>query len=281
MTDLPFSIGISGWSYPDWNGWVYPPGCRDQLAYVAPYVDFIEINSTFYAMPSARTVASWVARTSHLPDFFFTAKVHHSFTHEGVRDGSAQFLEGLQPLLAGGKLRALLAQFPASFDDTSENASRLRWLRDTFSEIPLVVEVRHVSWPAPAALAFLNRLGVSVANLDYPATAESFSLDTCRVGKIRYLRLHGRNREAWANPKAGRDDVYNYLYSNEELDALAKRAQRLAKDASHVMTAANNHYQGKELVNALELRARSLRRKIAVPPVLQERYPRLGEVAAQ
>ena len=283
MTAPSLTFGISGWSYPDWHGWVYPPGCKDELAYVAPYVDFIEVNSTFYALPQARTTASWLKRTSHLPDFFFTAKIHQDFTHAGHCDpaAAAQYREGVRPLFEAGRLGALLAQFPASFDDSSEHAARLAWLRESFSQVPLIVEVRHRSWQSPKALAFLQRLGVSVANLDYPAVGEAFDLDTCRVGDVRYLRLHGRNREAWSNPKAGRDDVYNYLYGRTELEAIADRAKRLAKDAKRVMTAANNHYQGKELVNALELRARTLQRKVKVPPLLKERYPRLGEIAEE
>lgn len=273
--------GISGWSYPDWHGWVYPPRCGDELAYVAPYVDFIEINSSFYAMPQARTTDAWHRRTAHLPGFFFTAKLNQEFTHAGRCEPAvaARFREGVRPLVEAGRLRALLAQFPASFQDCSEHAARIRWLRETFPELALVVEVRHASWQAPGALAFLQRLGVSVANLDYPAPAEGFTLDACRVGETRYLRLHGRNREAWSNPAAGRDALYNYLYSGEELDALAARAQRLAPGAKQVLVAANNHYQGKELVNAIELRARSLQRKVPVPPLLRERYPRLDGIA--
>jgi len=277
---LPFVCGISGWSYPDWEGWVYPPRCGDTLAYIAPYVDFIEINSTFYAVPQAAMAARWLDRTQHLADFFFTAKLHRAFTHEGLRDAATAtaFREGLGPLRAGGRLQALLAQFPASFDDTAEHAARLAWLRDAFHEVPLIVEVRHRSWQAPAALAFLQRLGVSVASLDYPSDAASFDLDTCRVGTERYLRLHGRNREAWGNPQAGRDQTYNYLYNADELDALAARAQRLQQGARPAMVAANNHFRGQALVNALELRARARHRPVEVPALLQARYPRLGEV---
>jgi uncharacterized protein YecE (DUF72 family) len=279
-TPVP-SFGISGWSYPDWQGWVYPPGCRDTLAHVAPYVDFIEINSSFYAPPQAKVAAGWVARTTHLPQFFFTAKVNRQFTHEGRLDAAdlERFREGLRPLREAGRLRVLLAQFPAAFDNTSEHASRVAQLREAFADTPLVVEVRHRSWQAPDALAFLQRLGVSVANLDYPAVGEAFDLDLCLVGTTRYLRMHGRNRTAWANPRAGRDETYNYLYSEAELDAIAARLKKLSAGAKQVMVAANNHYQGKELVNALELKARTLSRPVPVPPLLRERYPRLDDVA--
>jgi uncharacterized protein YecE (DUF72 family) len=270
------AFGISGWSYPDWAGWVYPPRCGDKLAYVAPFVDFIEINSTFYAVPSPRQVADWQQRTAHLPRFCFTAKLHRAFTH-GVSFAPAEiatFREAMRPLTEAGRLTTLLAQFPATFDNRSEHLARLARLAEGFAGMPLTVELRHHTWEAPDALAFCSRLGVSVANLDYPAGKQGFSLPHCRVGELRYLRLHGRNA-AWHDPQAGRDQVYDYLYSPDEIKALAQRVVRLAEGAKRVLVAANNHYQGKELVTSLELKSAVLRRPVPVPELLRQRYPRL------
>jgi uncharacterized protein YecE (DUF72 family) len=82
----PIHIGIAGWSYPDWKEIVYPPGKIDQLKYISGFVDCIEINSTFYRPPFERTTKQWAKRTSKRPDFFFTAKLHRNFTHEGKID---------------------------------------------------------------------------------------------------------------------------------------------------------------------------------------------------
>ena len=79
-------IGIAGWSYPDWKGIVYTDSKIDQLEFISKYVDCIEINSTFYRPPYEKTTKSWVQRTSELSEFFFTAKLHKSFTHEGKID---------------------------------------------------------------------------------------------------------------------------------------------------------------------------------------------------
>jgi uncharacterized protein YecE (DUF72 family) len=278
VCDTPtLAFGISGWSYPDWDGWVYPPRCGDKPAYVAPFVDFIEINSTFYAVPAAHQTADWVRRTAHLPRFFFTAKLHRAFTHDGAFGPPeiAAFREAMRPLSEAGRLATCLAQFPASFDNRSEHAARLARLAEAFADVPLTVELRHRSWEAPEALAFCGRLGVSVANLDYPAGDQGFGLQQCRVGDLRYLRLHGRNA-AWNDPQAGRDQVYDYLYSPAELDALAKRVTRLADGARRVLVAANNHYQGKEVVTAVELKAAVLRQPVPAPPLLRQRYPRLA-----
>src|SRR5512134_3482872 len=82
----PRYIGIAGWSYPDWEGIVYTDPKADQLEYVSGYVDCIEINSSFYRPPVERTTQSWLRRTAGRPAFFFTAKLHQSFTHEGKID---------------------------------------------------------------------------------------------------------------------------------------------------------------------------------------------------
>lgn len=79
----PISVGVAGWSYPDWDGYVYPRREKDKLRFVAGYLDMIEINSTFYRPPDARTSESWLKRTADLPDFFFSAKLHRDMTHEG------------------------------------------------------------------------------------------------------------------------------------------------------------------------------------------------------
>ena len=125
-------VGTAGWSYADWAGRVYPdpaPRGFDGLRHLARFLDCLEINSTFYRVPSPRTVADWVRRTDGLPGFLFTAKVHRSFTHgddadTGPADARA-FLDALAPLREAGRLGALLLQFPWSFRDSPDARRRL------------------------------------------------------------------------------------------------------------------------------------------------------------
>ncbi len=106
------SIGVSGWSYPDWKGIVYPRACRDPLRVVAQLVDFIEINVTFYRTPAPAMTKSWVERTADLGTVF-SAKLPQRATHEGVVDAAeaAAFRAALTPLVDSGRLHALLVQF--------------------------------------------------------------------------------------------------------------------------------------------------------------------------
>jgi uncharacterized protein YecE (DUF72 family) len=276
--------GVAGWSYPDWQGCVYTGRVKDQLAFLAGYVDMIEINSTFYRPPTAKNAASWVGRTSGRPDFFFTAKIHKDVTHKQAIDPEVvrAFEEGLRPMVAAGKLRHLLAQFRYDFADAARQRELLREVADRFGPIAdLVLELRHVSWQAPEALEFLEGLGVTVANLDYPLARSSFNLRECRLGNNGYLRLHGRNAAAWFDKGAGRDATYDYLYSKKELEDIQERALSLARTYRSLTIVANNHFRGKEVANTLELKAMITGEKVAVPPGLLAEYPRLQEIALE
>jgi uncharacterized protein YecE (DUF72 family) len=275
-------IGIAGWSYPDWKGIVYTSSKIDQLEYVSRFVDCLEINNTFYRPPFEKTTKSWLEKTSKRPDFFFTAKLHRSFTHEGKIDAEIirHFHKGFEPFLEAGKLRHLLIQFRYDFDDTNRNRQHLTEIIKSFSEaFSLAVEVRHKSWQMPNALEFLEGLGVSVCNLDYPTTWNSFDMQQCTVGKNGYFRMHGRNVEKWFS-KAGRDETYDYYYNEDELTQIKQRVGELAKAFKTLTVITNNHYRGAELANALELKALITGQKQLVPEGLLRAYPNLTRIAS-
>jgi len=275
-------IGIAGWSYPDWKGIVYTSSKVDQLEYISKFVDCLEINSTFYRPPFEKTTKSWLERTSKRRDFFFTAKLHRSFTHEGKMDAEIvrYFHKGFEPFLEAGKLKHLLIQFRYDFDDTNRNRRHLTEIVRSFSDaFSLVVEVRHKSWQMPDALDFLEQLGVSVCNLDYPTTWNSFDMQQCTVGRNGYFRMHGRNVEKWFS-KVGRDETYDYYYNEDELTQIKQRVDELAKAFETLTVIANNHYRGAELANALELKALISGQKQPVPEGLLRTYPNLARIAS-
>jgi len=277
----PVYIGIAGWSYPDWRGIVYTKPKVDQLEYISEFVDCIEINSTFYRPPFEKTTRSWLERTSKHPDFFFTAKLHRDFTHQGKIDPEIvkHFHKGFEPFLEAGKLKHLLVQFRYDFADTNLNRRHLSQIVDNFSNaFNLTVEVRHKSWQMPDALEFLQELGVSVCNLDYPTARNSFDMQQCTIGTNGYFRMHGRNVEKWFS-KAGRDETYDYYYKENELTQIQQRIDRLAKAFETLTVIANNHYRGAELANALELKCLLTGQKQPVPEGLLRTYPQLAKIA--
>ena len=279
----PVYVGIAGWSYPDWEGIVYTDPKADQLEYVSGFVDCIEINSTFYRPPFERNTRSWLTRTSQRPEFFFTAKLHQSITHEGKIEPAVvkQFHEGFRPFLDAAKLKHLLAQFRYDFADSPANRQLLTKIVDQFGKaFHLVVEVRHKSWEKPESLSFMQDLGLTVCNLDYPVSSQSFNLQHCTVGKDGYFRMHGRNAEKWFS-KSSRDAVYDYHYDEKELATIKERLDSLGKAFESLTVIANNHYRGAELANAIELKALVSGQKQPVPEGLIKTYPNLANIATK
>ena len=252
-------FGVAGWSYDDWKDVVYPRNCKDTLRAVAQKVDLIEINSTFYGLPSAKNSTSWVARTADLGTRF-TAKLPQEFTHVRRFDEAliAQVRAGFAPLYASGRMLGVLAQFNHEFPFSSDSVALVRRLASAFGgDGGVFVEVRHATWNAQAALQALAEAGVGVLALDYPGTIGGFSRDVPGVlgnPAMGYLRLHGRNR-AWFRKGAGRDEVYDWQYSGDEVAQIAQRVDRLAADGTRALVVANNHFHGKAMKVIEELLA--------------------------
>jgi uncharacterized protein YecE (DUF72 family) len=277
-------IGVAGWDYADWAGVVYPRRADrgfDRLRYLAEFVDLIEINSSFYRPVAPGVAEAWVRRTADLPRFTFTAKSHRSWTHEvdpdGLATAVARTLEGLTPLRDAGRLGAVLVQFPQSFHFEPRAVEHLNRLVDEAAEWPLVVEVRHVSWEKEAAADWFREAGVGWCLVDQPQIARSTARPLPRVSSaIGYARLHGRNSADWFRPDAGRDARYDFLYSMDQLRSVAGQAQELARAAERVFVVQNNHFRGKALVNALQLKGLVEQRLPAAPEELVDTYPELA-----
>ncbi len=278
-------IGPAGWSYQDWEGIVYPPPKKgtkfDPLVYLSEFFDTIELNNTFYRPPTPAMSKSWARRVQSNPRFKFTAKLYRNFTHarESLTEADeGTFKSGLAPLVEVGRLGALLLQFPYSFHNTDENRVYIRELAERFKEYPLVLEIRHASWDRAPAYRFLREIGMGFCNVDQPQVSYSIGPTKTVTSKIGYLRLHGRNVKEWFREDAGRDARYDYLYNEFELFEISERIRAIAKEAEEVYVITNNHYRGKAVCNALELRAKMGEKSPKVPEVLLEHYPQLKEL---
>jgi uncharacterized protein YecE (DUF72 family) len=277
-------IGPAGWSYPDWQGQVYPAKAGrgfDPLAYLAQYFDTIEINSTFYRIPDASMTRRWAARVADHSAFRFTAKLWQGFTHEGTASAQDEeaFTRAMAPLQEAEKLGAVLLQFPYRFHHTPENRAYLRRLTEAFRAFPLVLEIRHRSWDRPPVYAFFQELGVGFCNIDQPPVSSSIGLTQVVTSPIGYLRLHGRNAAMWFNEEAGRDARYDYRYPAGELREIIDVLEAISRRASETYLIANNHFRGQAALNALELRYHVRGSPIPVPPPLLTAYPELRHIA--
>jgi uncharacterized protein YecE (DUF72 family) len=278
-------VGVAGWDYPDWNGIVYPSGAGglDRLAYLARFVDLVEINSTFYRPANPEVASSWARRTAIRPGFVFTAKAHRSWTHDPAADLCAvvpETLAGLSPLREAGVLGALLVQFPHRFHHGRESVDRLERMLDLTVGWPVVVEVRHDSWLADEVDPWLRRREVGWCVVDQPRVGRAAAARPRVTSSRSYLRLHGRNVADWFREGAGRDARYDYLYSPEEVRDLAGLARSLAESAEELFVVQNNHFRGKALVNALQMKRVLEKVAPTAPAELVRSYPDLaGDVA--
>jgi uncharacterized protein YecE (DUF72 family) len=279
-------VGPAGWSYPDWDGIVYPAHHSrdfDAASYLANYFDAIEINTSFYQPLRPSVAARWAERLASHARFQFTAKLWKKFTHEtGATAADEQAVrEGFAPLAAAGKLAALLLQFPFSFHRTPENILRLVSLLDRFQEYSCVVEVRHSSWNDPEFYALLHERGAGFCNIDQPIIGRSIVPSEHATAPVGYIRLHGRRYDTWFSddPMSPPEERYNYLYSRAELEPWANRIRKLAGQTRTTFVITNNHLEGKGVVNALELLHLLTGAKVAVPEPLRHRYPELEAIA--
>jgi uncharacterized protein YecE (DUF72 family) len=279
----PLRVGVCGWDYPDWRGPIYPRRARagfDPLAFLAEYLDLIEINASFYRPIDPRHSESWIRRIAAAPNFRFTAKAHRGWTHEPsstLGDGVATTLAGLAPLRDAGRFGALLLQFPQRFVHHPRAIERLERLRDAAEGWPIVVEVRHASWACPEATDWFARERVSRCIVDQPDLPATLPLSASAVTPLVYVRLHGRNAANWFLPGVGRDARYDFCYSSDELDDLAARLAPLRPRAAEMFVTANNHFRGQAVVNALQLRRRLEGDCPRAPAAWVASFPQLAE----
>ena len=191
-------IGPSGWSYDDWLGIVYPrpkPRGFKPLAHLARFFNAVEVNSSFYRIPSPRMTAAWPRLVP--AEFRFAVKLTQIFTHgrrdfPGPRDVDA-FNAALVPLREAGMLGPLLMQFPWSFRYTSEAVEWLRRLADAFPDLDRFVEVRHASWEQPEALDALRSVG-GYCNIDQPRLRNCLRPTQHVFGRNAYVSCTGATR---------------------------------------------------------------------------------------
>jgi len=263
------------------------------LEYLARFFDTAEINTSFYGPLKPELAKLWAKKVAAInPRFLFTAKLYRAFTHSPIAvmeptsaatirpsdDDEIKTREGLDVLANEGKLGALLIQFPVSFKNTSLNREYLERLLRQFIEYPRVVEVRDSSWNNADTLAEFARQNVAFCNIDQPVMGKSLAPTEHVTGPIAYVRLHGRNYDQWFDSD-NRNDRYNYLYKEHELDEWKERIENVAHRAQTTYVITNNHFESKAGVNAIELKSMIEGKRVPAPPTLIQKYPELRKFA--
>ncbi len=290
-------MGTAGWSYKDWDGIFYPPGMQRRkqhpLEILARCFDVVEINTSFYGHIRPELARLWARKAAEVnPQFVFTAKLHRSFTHSPLAvmeptsaatnkpndEDERLAREGLDALASTGKLGAVLIQFPVSFKNTLLNREYIDTLLRQFIEYPRVVEVRHDSWDNAETLREFERKNVSFCNIDQPLIGRALEATEHVTAPVGYVRLHGRNYDQWFEAEKS-EDRYNYLYSENEIAGWKEKVERMAQKAEVTYVVANNHFEAKGAVNALQLRNMVTGQRVKAPEPLLKHYPALRGIA--
>jgi uncharacterized protein YecE (DUF72 family) len=290
-------IGTAGWSYKDWDGIFYPPGMQRRkqhpLEYLARFFDTTEINTSFYGPLRPELAKLWCRKAAAVnPRFLFTAKLYRAFTHSPIAvmeptsaatirptdEDEVRTREGLDAIANEGRLGALLIQFPVSFKNTSLNRDYLDLLLRQFIEYPRVVEVRDSSWNNAETLASFTQKNVGFCNIDQPVIGRSLAPTEHVTAPVGYVRLHGRNYDQWFDSD-NRNDRYNYLYSEKELEGWQQKIKNVTQKAQTTYVITNNHFESRAGVNALELKSMISGKRVPAPPTLIKAYPEMRKFA--
>ena len=283
-------VGISSWTEPTLvkSGW-YPSDAttaEDRLRYYASRFPIAEVDSTFYAIPNAKTAQLWVERTPR--DFTFNAKAYALLTQhptpaarlpkdlrEKLTDSRAnvyfkdlgpkekesvwdRFREGLQPLQDAKKLGAIVFQFPKWFLPSPAAYRFLEDLREWLPDFGIAIEFRQVLWMKEErrqrVLQFLKDRGFTYVVVDEPqGFASSVPPVVGVTAPLGMVRFHGRNRETWEKKGISTAEKFRYLYQPAELKAWVPNLQDMAKQATEVHAIFNNCYSDYAVRNAEDL----------------------------
>jgi uncharacterized protein YecE (DUF72 family) len=178
-------IGTSGFAYDEWRGGFYPPGLAKErfLEHYASRLSSVEIDSTFYRMPSPSTLEHWIAATP--AEFRFSLKASRRITHFerlAVPSETLDYLVGLLPRL-GERLGPVLFQLPPFLRcEVPRLASFLDALPPT---LPVAIELRDPSWHVEEVFALLEKHGAAFCIDDRDGERPPVRV----TGRIAYVRL--------------------------------------------------------------------------------------------
>jgi uncharacterized protein YecE (DUF72 family) len=290
-------IGTASWTDPTMTapGVFYPRGtdsAEERLAYYAGQFPIVEIDATYYALPSARVAEAWVARTP--PDFIFDAKAHALMTGQPtetkrlpkairealpaelaararlyardlpgeLRDAVWQmYIDGVEPLRAGGQLGSVLLQYPAWFFPTSESRDLILEARARLGEIRSAVEFRSAIWfnekNRDRTLRFLADNAIPFVMVDGPQGLRSSVPPILAVTspELALVRFHGRRVETWEAKGIPVVERFRYLYSEDEMREWLPRIREAAAETREMHLLMNNCYANYGSTNARELAA--------------------------
>ena len=292
----PLFFGTCSWTDKSLinSGLFYPPSVKtpeERLRFYASQFPVVEVDSSYYGMPSERNSALWVERTPEPFQFHF--KAFRLFTHhptplralptdmrealpgkvqdkgnlylrdipsEAVQELWRRFEDALLPLESAGKLGLVLFQFPSWFLPSYESSDHILTCQERLPQYRLAVEFRNASWlndrNRERTFRFLRDHGLTYVCVDEPqGFASSVPPEAVATSDIAYVRFHGRNSQRWEARGASASERFNYYYTYRELEEWVSRVRYLQEEAGEVYLMFNTNYQDQGVVNAQKMAA--------------------------
>jgi len=275
-------IGLCSWTDRTLieSGRFYPVAkmsAEARLGWYAGVFPHVEVDSSYYALPSVGAARLWVERTP--PGFVFHVKAFRAFTGHWLEHAALprdllrfmpptdksrvyyrdlprevadelwrRFSAALRPLHDAGKLSLVLFQFPHWVTPGERSRQHILMCKTRLPDYRLAVEFRNEAWfsssERDATLDFLRSHGLTHVVADEPQVGgESVPLVPEATTDVAYIRFHGRNKETWSGQKEASWERFNYWYSSEDMDELTPVVRSLADRTSATYALFNNNYR--------------------------------------
>ncbi|QYD72270.1 DUF72 domain-containing protein [Paraburkholderia edwinii] len=288
---MSIEVGTASWTDATLikSGKFYPKGCTSAEARLRFYADrfpMVEVDASYYAMPSPANSALWAQRTP--PGFTFNMKAFRLFTgHQTepkffppdiqqalpqtgkknlyyrdippdiINELWARFFEALEPLRTAGKLGAVLFQFAPWITTASRDKAHVAHCAQRMAPYLTAFEFRNASWfddrHRASTLAFEREHGLVHVVMDAPDVAtRAHTVWEATSPRLAIVRLHGRNAETWSGSTTA-SGRFNYDYSDEELEELVIPIREIARRVDRTDVVFNNCFEDSAQRNGLTM----------------------------
>jgi uncharacterized protein YecE (DUF72 family) len=283
-------VGTASWTDKTLleSGW-YPPEANtpeERLKFYASRFDVVEVDSTYYGLPSERNAVLWVERTPK--DFTFDVKAFSLMTGHPVHvrglpkdarellpeDAGTRvpvkevpsevadrvwdmFRQALMPLHSAGKLGLVMFQYPQWFMPSRRSREEILAARERLPDYQIGVEFRQGTWfkdeeASRKTLDFLRSEGIPYVAVDMPQGFGTSVPPVAEATSDRFavVRFHGRRAETWTKKNVHPTERFRYDYSDRELQEWVPRVQTLTDGAKETHALFNNCYRDYAVRNA-------------------------------
>jgi len=261
------TIGLTTWS--EHPGLINGDSRKVRLTEYVGHFPVVEIDTSFYGIPTVETVKKWQAQVPENFQFILKANqvmTHHDDAKEPVDEltrmaAFRDFGKMVTPLVQAKQLKTVLFQFPPFFTRTVANFQWLETIRREMADLPVAVEFRSPTWYQDGmtddVIAYLKSLQMTHVITDEPHNLSGGVPFVPKVAdnRLALMRFHGQNQAGWLDKsKDWRGKRTLYHYNDEELTHFAEEVQKLEQQAEEVCVIFNNNAGGDAAPNALALK---------------------------